>query len=214
VGSPGYQHGMRTTFLLLLALLVCAVPSRALAMGSDTPVRLATGAVDARAAHLSAGTPAYVPHFGVTFAAGFVAVPLGIALASAFGHLSNSLIGAVVPALLIMALVAPTLTTLAAWLYGNWNFMGTDQKPFGFWGPWTAAVVVNIISLIVGTLLAVSFAAPATVMMLSLVQSAITSGVVVGGMRMFRQDVSPITLRSFAPGVTDTQFIPFGQVAF
>jgi hypothetical protein len=160
-------------------------------------------------------TPRLVAHLGVSIAAGFVSVPVGLVLANFFGSLSNSLIWAAVPALLMMGLVAPTLTALAGWIFGNMNFFGRDDKPFPFLVPWLANVAINVVALVIAGFAGVSVGMPAGLFVLALLDGGAMGGATVGLMRALQRAPLPAqTLRSFAPGVSDTTFVSLTQTSF
>ncbi len=200
---------------LAAAAALAATPSLATPRGataSDAPVALALATPSARllapdgvsapggTAAAAPAAPRYVPHFGVTFAAAFLAVPAGLALTNVLGTLSISLLWAAVPGLLAMGLVAPTLTALVAWLYGNWGFLGRADKPFGFWRPWAAAMLVNVVSLVIAGFLGVSVGVPATVFTFGVVEGLALAGATVGTMH---------ALEKKAPAT-----VPLASVAF
>ncbi len=161
-----------------------------------------------------AATPGYIPQFGVAFATGFVAVPFGQWLASAVGNLSVNLIGTAIPALLIMGLLAPALTTAAAWLYGNWRFLGSGHTPFPFLVPWLAATAVHIAALVVGGFLGVSLF-PGILFTFAVVDSLLLSGTSVGFMHLLqRKPVTAVTIGNTVPGLSATHFVPLASASF
>ena len=150
-------------------------------------------------------------HLGVAVVAGVVTVPAGLYLAAGLGSLSNSLVWAAIPAVLSFGLLAPTLTTLAAYLIGNWH----DPGRYGFWVPWAASVLVNALALVVGGFAGFSIAMPVQVLFFSLLDGVIVGGVSAGTMRLFeKKPVATASIRSFVPGVGDTAFVPVSTVGF
>lgn len=157
-------------------------------------------------------TPERVPyllHLGVGAAAGVVTVPVGLYLAAGLGTFSIDFLLALVPAALAMGLVAPTLTTLAAWLFGNWR----EEGRFGFWLPWAASVVVNLAALVIAGFAGMSIGVPLQIVLYSLVEGVVLGGTAVGTMHLL-QKRPPVTVRSRVPGVSDTTLVPLAQLAF
>jgi hypothetical protein len=148
---------------------------------------------------------------GAAMGAGALSVPMGLALASWTGTLSNSLIWSALPALLSMGLVAPTLTTLAAWLIGNHSSPGR----FGFWLPWAATVAVNAVSLVVAGFAGMSFGLPLQVLVFSIVEGALLGGTSVATMRLLERRAEAVTtVPSFSPGISQTQLVPVATARF
>ncbi len=206
--------------LIAVAVLGVSLPAQAYSarlMADDAPVNSSSGAkllpvVPAEYPAVDDGIPRYVPHFGVTFAASFVSIPTGFAVANLLGTLSNNLIGAAIPGLLAMVLIAPTISTLVAWLYGNWNSKD-GFKPFNFWLPWGSSLLVHIASMVVAGFLGVTIGVPATLFMMGAVEGLLMSGAIVGTMHLTtNKRPAGAAIQSFVPGVTDTRFISLAKV--
>ena len=226
--GPGYASRMPRSMCLSLtaaALLSSAAFATEASLPADAPVHLALASPGARLLSpqesLSSGAdawsiPGYVPHFGVAFATAFVAIPAGQYLATLFGNLSNNLIGGLIPGALVMGLVAPALVALASWLYGNKDYLSVTDKPFRFLGPWLITTGVHIVSLIIAGFAGVTVAAPATIFTLALIEGLVLAGANVGSMRLLQNKPSKaaVTIRSFAPGVSDTTLVPLAQTEF
>lgn len=164
---------------------------------------------------LSPNTPRYIAHLGVTFAAAFITIPVGQVLASLIGNLSINLIATAIPSLLIMGLVAPTLTALAGWLFGNMNFFGRDDKPYPFVVPWLIGVAVHIAALVIGGFAGVSVGVPAGLFLFALADGFALSSATVGFMHLLqRKPPQAAALRSFVPGVSDTTVVPLAVSQF
>lgn len=152
----------------------------------------------------------YGAHLGLGIATGIVAAPVGLYLATWLGHLSNTLLGAALPWLLVGGFFAPTVTTLVAWLFGH----GDEPRP-AFWLPWVAAVVVNAIALVVGGFTGLTVMKPVGMLLYSLIDGIAMGGMSVGTMHWLDpRKAAPVTLRSFAPGVCDTTMVSLSQVEF
>ncbi len=150
-------------------------------------------------------------HLGFAAGAGVLSVPLGLGLASWVGSLSNSLIWSALPTLLCMGLIAPTLTTLVAWLVGNHEAPGR----YGFWGPWVASVVVNAAALVVAGFAQMSFGLPLQVFAFSVLEGALLGVTSVTTMRLTeRSSAAVAVLPSFSPGISATTFVPLARSAF
>ena len=152
----------------------------------------------------------YLLHLGIGAATGIVTVPVGLLLASVLGNLSISQLGALIPSFLTMGLFAPALTTLVAWLVGNWR----DPGRFGFWLPAAGSVLVNIISLIVGGFAGLSVGVPVRMVVFSLIAGVLLGGTSVGTMHLFEKKPVLAAIPSVVPGVSETTVLPFARVAF
>lgn len=151
--------------------------------------------------------------FAKTYAVSVASSATGIVLGAGLGALSNNLIGAAIPGLLIANLILPPLlTVLAATLMGNWD----QADRFGFWLPLGAAFLVNAAAIIVTGLflpIAVGITNPLSLVVFSLIDGLLMSGATVGVMALTeKKKVS--TVSSFVPGVTDTTFVTLSEVKF
>jgi hypothetical protein len=200
-------------------MLRLAIASGALGILLWAPVTRAEAAADAPLAPAAAPgvslprteRTGFGLHLGVAAVAGVVTVPAGLFLAAGLGSLSNSLIWAAIPAVLSFGLLAPTLTTLAAYLIGNWN----DPGRYGFWAPWAASVLVNALALVVGGFAGFSIGMPVQVLLFSLIDGLVVGGVSAGTMRLLeKKPEATAMIRSFVPGVGDTAFVPVSTVGF
>jgi hypothetical protein len=164
------------------------------------------------------GTPGPAPaaigfgeHLGKTVGLGVFSSTAGVLLAVPLGMLSNALLGQL-PALLVSLLVGPALTTLGAWLIGNHD----DAGRFGYWGAFGVTALVHLAVLLVTSLalpVAVAWTNPVSLLLYSLVDGLLMSGASVGFMHLVpRRRAAPATLQSFAPGVSDTAFVPLSSV--
>lgn len=151
--------------------------------------------------------------FAKTYAVAVASSAAGIVLGAGLGVLSNNLIGAAIPGLLIANLILPPLlTVLAATLMGNWD----QADRFGFWLPLGAAFLVNAAAIIVTGLflpIAVGITNPLSLVVFSLIDGLLMSGASIGVMALTeKKKVS--TVSSFVPGVTDTTFVTLSEVKF
>lgn len=151
--------------------------------------------------------------FAKTTAAGVFSSATGMVVGAGLGALSNNLIGAAIPGLLIANLILPPLlTVLAANLIGNWD----EADRFGFWLPFAGAFVVNAAAVVITGLFfnfAVGITNPLSMVVFALVDGVLMSGATTGLMALGeKKKVS--TVRSFAPGVTDTTFVALQEVKF
>lgn len=148
--------------------------------------------------------------FAATSAFGFTASVTGVLVGAGFGALSNNLFGALLPgALLGNLLLPPLITALSAVLVGN-----VDGVRFTAWWPLLGAFVANAAVYLLTSLvlpIAVSFANPGTLLLYALVDGLVMAGATTGVMALTEQ--KPVsTVRSFAPGVTDTTFVALSTV--
>ncbi|MGV3623021.1 MAG: hypothetical protein ACO1OB_19535 [Archangium sp.] len=149
-------------------------------------------------------------HFGKTSAVGVVSVMGSTLIAAGIGSLTISLFAGPLIGLLINAFLPPILTTLAGQLIGNWDTPGR----FGFWLPALGAFAVNIGAyLIASFFIGIAWTNPAGLLAYSLVTGFLMTGASVGLMHATQNKVSPTTITSFVPGVSDTALIPLAKVA-
>jgi hypothetical protein len=146
-------------------------------------------------------------------AVGVAASATGVVLGAGLGSLSNNLIGAAIPGLLVANLIFPPLVTvLAAVLMGNWNEAGR----FGFWLPLAGAFVVNAAAVLITSLvfnIAVGITNPLSLLVYAVIDGVAMSGATVGLMAL-TETKKVTTVKSFAPGVTDSTFVVLNEVKF
>jgi hypothetical protein len=176
----------------------------------DVPASTGAEVADERGVRLLPQAPEFLPHLAVAIGAGIVTVPAGLLLTSFVGSLSNTLLGAAIPSLLIMGLLAPTLVTGAAMLFGNRGGGGR----YGYWLAWGATFLVNTAAMIVAGVLGLSVGLPAQLIAFSVIDGVLLGAASVGTMRFFEKAPAGVaTIPSFVPGVTATQLLPLAQVA-
>lgn len=168
----------------------------------------ALAATDVKEAAPAVAGIGFGEHFGKTAAIGMASSVTGVLIGAGFGMLSNNLIAAAVPVLLANLFLPPIVTVLMAMLIGNWDSPGR----FGFWGPVAGAFVVNAAAYVIASLLmVVPWTSPVAVLLYSLVDGVLMSGVSVGIMHLTEKK-APATITSFVPGVSDTQFVSLTRV--
>jgi hypothetical protein len=182
-------------------------------LSDDVP--LAGGGADAAPTAASAlskstgTTAAWGWQFAAGTAVGILAVPGSLYLAEAFGSLSNNLIGAAIPALLCMGLIPPLLITLATVLVGNWTAPGT----YKFWPAFLANLVINGASLAIGAALGLTVGVFGKVLLYTLVQAVLQSGVSTGLERLWPNEKPTVIANHDA--IAPTTFVaPAGTVSF
>ncbi|MFT3711098.1 MAG: hypothetical protein QM817_26010 [Archangium sp.] len=146
-------------------------------------------------------------------AVGVAASATGVVLGAGLGSLSNNLIGAAIPGLLIANLIFPPLVTvLAAVLMGNWHEAGR----FGFWLPLLGAFLVNAAAVVVTSLafnIAIGIANPLSLLIYAVIDGVAMSGATIGLMALTEKK-KVTTVRSFVPGVSDSTFVVLNEVKF
>ncbi|MBL8909101.1 MAG: hypothetical protein JNM17_00220 [Archangium sp.] len=207
-----------TKKLLFLAALVpslaFAAPSARLLSPDDAPAKTeATAPSLADAASNVSSDIGLGELFVKTSAVAVAASATGIVLGAGLGALSNNLIGAAIPGLLIANLIFPPLiTVLSAALMGNWN----TKDRFGFWLPLGAAFLVNAAAVVITGLfinVAVGITNPLSMLVFCTLDGLLMSGATVGVMALTEKK-KVTTVKSFAPGVTDSTFVVLNEVAF
>lgn len=153
----------------------------------------------------------YMEHLAKTTAAGVFATTAGVIVAYGLGTLSSTLIWTAIPVLLSHLFIPPVLTVLAALLMGNWDSPGR----FGFWMPFAGTFLVNAAVFVVASLfLTVPWTNPVALLLYTLVDGLLMGGTTVGLMHLFeKKPAATATLRSFVPGVSDTNVVPLVKVA-
>ncbi len=150
---------------------------------------------------------------GATAGVGIAAVPLSLWFTSVIGGLSNALIATAIPSLLVMGLLAPTITALISWVLANTN-MPDDQR-VGFWLPWLGSVVVHCALLVAGGFLGLSIGAPAGLIAFSVIDGFAMSFTITGIQQLAgRSDRAVSKLETHSPGETTMNVVALSQVAF
>jgi hypothetical protein len=205
------RTGQIQTMMLRLLLMGCLLCMPAFAAGllpsSDAPLRSArfiTEATDAVGG--STSTVTLGDHFARTLLAGIFSSTAGVLTSVAVGALSNSLLGAALPVLLIQLLLPPVLTTLAALFFGNFR----DPGRFSFWLPALGTFLLHGALFVVTSLAFVlPWSNPISLLAYTVIDGVLMSGSSVGLMHLFQRSAASkvSTLRSFVPGVTDTNVV-------
>lgn len=149
-------------------------------------------------------------HFGVGFLGGLVGSAAGTYIGVGLGSLSNTLLGALIPVLIAQVFVAPFVTVLAAWIFGN----AMSPHRFQFWAPWGVALLFHAAALVVASVIGVAWLDPLAMFLYTVIDAFVMSGTSVTLIRILaaREPVRPI--QSFVPNVSDTQFVSLGTVRF
>ncbi len=150
---------------------------------------------------------------GATAGVGIAAVPLSLWFTSVIGGLSNGLIATAVPSLLVMALLAPTITALISWVMANTNL--PDGQHSGFWLPWLGSVVIHCALLVAGGFLGLSIGAPAGLMLFSVIDGFAMSFTITGIQQLAGRSVGAVSqLDTHAPTETKMNVVTLSQVSF
>lgn len=150
---------------------------------------------------------------GATFGIGVAAVPLSLWLTSELGHLSNQLLATAIPSLLVMGLLAPTITALLSWVLANAHL--PEGQQVGFWLPWLGSMVVHCAVLVVGGFFGVSVGAPAGLMLLSVIDAVAMSMTITGIQQLAGRSVGAVqALETHSPNETGMTVVPLSRVAF
>lgn len=211
-------RGFMRLVLLSLALLSMQASAARLLLPEDLPAATGPASVvtpEPAVVDPSLGkAPSFGVHFGVAAGVGAVGVPLGFLLANLLGNLNIYLIPTAIFGLVPMGLVAPVMTALAAWMFGNWNLRESDGR-YSFWLGFAAAAIVHIAATVVAGFLGVSLAGIPGLLLFSVVDGVAMSAATVGVQRFFRRPpAAAVELRSFVPAVSATTFVPLSSVSF
>lgn len=209
---------MRTAlFMVLLASPAWAFTSSARLLTADDGAVLAApeqqpqSTPEASAVNLTPrGAPLHwAAQFGIGAGAAVVSVPLSLYLGQWLGSLSNNLIGAAVPTLLVIGLLPPALVTLATWIAGNWNQSGT----YRWWPAFIATTLINAGMLVAAGYLGVSVGVLAKVIVYTLIQAVVLPGTATAVMRVWPLKEPAVVTSSdrFAP---TTFFAPAARWSF
>ncbi len=149
---------------------------------------------------------------GATAGVGMASVPVSLWLAGAVGNLSNGLIATAVPALLIMGLLAPTITALVSWVMANTNL--PEGQRVGFWLPWLGATLLHVGLLVAGAFLGLSVGSPFGLLAFSAIDGFAMSFAATGIQQLAGRSAQAVsTLETHAPHEAMT-FVPLSRVAF
>ncbi len=209
--------------LLFPALVVVLVPWAALArppsarllddaprVAALTPSLLRSGALGATAGEVASEiSPNFGQHFLITLVPAIFASTAGVALGTALGSLSNSLLWSVIPAALAQLFVGPVLTTLIALLVGN-----QKGERFGFWGPAAVTFLLHAAVFVVSSFFLVvpSLLEPVPLLLYTAVDGLVMTAGSVGFMHLFPKKTATVELPSFVPGVSETRFLALSKV--
>ena len=150
---------------------------------------------------------------GATAGVGMAAVPLSLWFTSVIGGLSNNLLATAIPSLLVMGLLAPTITALISWVMANTNM--PDGQRVGFWLPWLGSVVIHCALLVVGGFLGLSIGAPAGLMLFSVIDGFAMSFTITGIQQLAGRSVGAVSaLETHSPGESTMNVVTLSQVAF
>lgn len=150
---------------------------------------------------------------GATAGVGIAAVPVSLWFTSVIGGLSNGLIATAVPSLLIMGLLAPTITALISYIMANTNL--PEGQHTGFWLPWLGAVVIHCALLVAGGFLGLSVGAPAGLMLFSVIDGFAMSLTITGIQQLAGRSVGAVTqLDTHSPTESKMNVVTLSQVAF
>lgn len=202
----------------VLALALALASSQALAarllLPDDVPASSAATPTPVASSSAERHTPpSFGLHFGVAAAAGMVGAPLGLLTANLLGNLTISLIPTAILGLVPMGLIAPALSALAAWLFGNWNLTDADGR-FSFWAGFGAAAIVHILATVIAGFAGVTLAGIPGLILFSVIDGAVMGAAGVGAMRFFRKEPAVAQLPSFSPSVSATTFVPLSTISF
>jgi hypothetical protein len=205
------EFPMRKLWLLMLVVPLAARAQ--VRLGQDAPARFSLTAAEAPAQQVSASTErgaSWAVQFGAGFAAGLVGTPASLSLAQWVGSGPRGLITTAIPALLIMGLLPPLLTTLACWATGNWQAPGRHR----FWPSFGVNVLINGLTLMVAGFLGASVGEFGSMAFLGMIDGGLMSGAATLLMRLTAKEPVGTVLTSRDPRVSDTWFIASSQVAF
>lgn len=157
---------MKTTCALALAALFLALPSQA---AGDTPTLVPS-------LQPASSAPGNVKLFGAQFAAGaaatVVSVPAGLLLGSYLGTLSNNLIVAALPSLVLLAVLPPLAVVLAERWMGNWLSPGTTRVMPAM----LVGLGVQILAIVAGVMTGVSIMNLGTIALFTLAEAIVLPG--------------------------------------
>jgi len=150
---------------------------------------------------------------GATAGVGIAAVPLSLWFTSVIGGLSNNLLATAIPSLLVMGLLAPTITALVSWIMANTNM--PDGQRVGFWLPWLGSVVIHCALLVVGGFLGLSVGAPVGLAVFSIIDGFAMSFTITGIQQLAGRNVGAVSsLETHSPGESTMNVVTLSQVAF
>ncbi|MHB8874519.1 MAG: hypothetical protein ACYC8T_12595 [Myxococcaceae bacterium] len=157
---------MKTTCALALAALFLALPAQAAGDGPHLVPSLES----------ASSSPGNLKLFGAQFAAGaaatVVSVPAGLLLGSYLGTLSNNLLLAALPSLVLLAVLPPLAVVLAERLMGNWLSPGSTRILPAL----LVGVGVQILAIVAGVMAGVSVMNLGTIALFTLLEAIALPG--------------------------------------
>jgi hypothetical protein len=214
-----FRHGIRaqigadwaqmTVKPLLFMFTLAASTSFANGVSSDAPYRSAR-LIDEPSSASSVEpvnhTLTFATHFARTLLPAIFGSTAGVIGAVALGSLSNSLLGAAIPVLLVHLLIPPILTVFSALLLGN----HINPGRFNFWLPMLGTFLLHAAVFVVGSLVfSIPWTNPLALLAFTVVDGMLMSVTSVGLMHLFQNAATQkmSVIKSFVPGVSDTTFI-------
>jgi hypothetical protein len=161
---------------VLALLLLLTLPARAAAQGP----RLLPPVDPEGAGAAGLLPPPWPAQYLIGAGATVVAVPAGLLLGSLLGTLSNNLVLAALPGLVLFAVLPPLAVTLAEWLVGNHWAPGTAAFQPALW----VAVGVHLAAMVVAIGLGVSSQSLTAVCLFTLAEALLLPGAVTLTMRL------------------------------
>lgn len=152
--------------------------------------------------------PDYLIQGAVAAGAGIIGVPVAYYAARFVGTLSNQLLFALVPSLLVLGFLPPLIVSVTSWLMRNAQ-RGEGEASPRFLVPFLVTTAVNIAMMVLGGFLGVSLANAGAIAAMSLLDAAAMAAGSVGTMRA----LGPPAAATPAPQAM-AQWAPLSTVAF
>lgn len=149
---------------------------------------------------------------GVAFGAGVVSVPVSLWLAGVVGSLSNNLVAAALPALLVMGLIPPLAVTLAIHLIGD-AFQPGQQR---WWPTALTTLAIHALVLVVGGFAGATIAVFSRLIVLSVIDAALMAagGTAVARLSLKDPPPSPMAAAGMAPNQNALWFARLSEGSF
>ena len=156
--------------------------------------------------------PLWLLQSGAGVGAALISVPGSLYLASWLGSLTNNVYAALVPSVLLMAVLPSFAVALAVTLVGNWVSPGT----YRFWPTFGITALVNIVALVIGGFTGLSVGVAARVVVFTLAEAIVLPGAATTASQLFKrkQELAPQAWLSNDPRSPMTWVIPTGEVRF
>lgn len=200
------KHGWLV--LVLLSAPAFGFSARLLEPQAVTPAAVASPALTPA----DPERPLWLYQAGAGVGAALISVPASLYFSAWLGTLTNNVYAALVPSLLVMAIVPSFAVAFVVTLVGNWASPGT----YRFWPTFGVTALVNILALVVGGFAGLSVGVAARVVLFTIAEAIVLPSAATTASTLFARKKETIATAwlSRDPRAPVTWVIPTGEVHF